>query len=372
MALADTTFNLFNTAANNAGGMYGQGLGMLGQGLGQMDQASAGYGMMAGGLPGAMRGYGQATRGLGQGLGLLGQMGQGLGGAMGAYGRMAGMAPSQIQEQSLGSANLDPYMNPFQRQVIDTTMGEIGRQEKLQDLGIQDQAQRVGAFGGDRMAIQQAENNRNFDQTRAQTLANLNFQNFGNAQQMATGDINRNFQAQQANQGMNAGMMQSGAAGLAGLAGQGASGLSGLGQFGVSGLGGLGQSGLSGLGSLGQSMAGMGQNQQQFGQQQMGGLAGQGFDMGQSLENRNMMMGSQQQQQMQSILDAIKAQTMGWQNYGDVGLSRYFGATQSPNGYGTTNTSGTSTTKNNPGIAGVLGSISSLASLIPKPAPSIY
>ena len=361
MSLANTTFNLFNTAAGNAGGMYGQGLGMLGSGLGQMDQASAGYGMMAGGMPGAMRGYGQASRGLGQGMGLLGQMGQGLGGAMGAYGRMAGMQPGQIREQSLAGTDLGGYMNPFQRQVIDATMGEIGRQEKLQDLGIQDQAQRVGAFGGDRMAIQQAENNRNFDQTRAQTLANLNFQNFGNAQQQATNDINRNFQAQQANQGMNAGMMQAGAAGLAGMAGQGATGLSSLGQFGVSGLGSLGQSGLSGLGSLGQSMAGMGQNQQQFGQQQLGGLASQGFGMGESVENRNLAMGALQQGQMQSILDAIKAQTMGWQNYGDVGLARYFGATQSPNGYGTTNTTGTSTTKNNPGLGGILGSVASIA-----------
>lgn len=372
MALADTTFGLFNNAAANAGSMYGQGLGMLGQGLGQMDQASAGYGMMAGGLPNAMRGFGQATRGLGQGMGLFGQMGMGLGGAMGAYGRMAGMAPDQIREQSLAGTNLDPYMNPFQRQVVDTTMGELGRQERLQDLSIQDQAQRAGAFGGDRMAIQQAENNRNFDQTRAQTLANLNFQNFGNAQQMATGDINRNFQAQQANQNMNAGMMQAGASGLAGMAGQGASGLSSLGQFGVSGLGGLGQSGLSGLGSLGQSMASMGQNQQQFGQQQMGSLANQGFQMGESVENRNLAMGALQQQQMQSILDAIKAQTMGWQNYGDVGLARYFGATQNPSGYGTTNTTGTSTTSSKPGIGGILGSIASLASLIPKPAPSIY
>lgn len=361
MALADTTFNLFNTAANNAGGMYGQGLGMLGSGLGQMDQASAGYGMMAGGLPGAMRGYGQATRGLGQGMGLLGQMGRGLGGALGAYGRMAGMMPSQIQEQSLAGSNLQPYMNPFQRQVTDATMGEIDRQEKLQNLAIQDQAQRAGAFGGDRMAVQEAENNRNFDQTRAQTLANLNFQNFGNAQSMATNDINRNFQAQQANQGMNAGMMQSGAAGLAGMAGQGASGLSSLGQFGVSGLGSLGQSGFSGLGSLGQSMAGMGQNQQQFGQQQLGGLAQQGFNMGESVENRNLAMGQLQQQQQQMLLDAIKAQTMGWQNYGDVGLARYFGATQNPNGYGTSTVKGTTTTSSNPGLGGILGSIASIA-----------
>ena len=317
-----------------------------------------------------------------------------------------------------GADIIDVTLTNFQRDVIDATMGELGRQEELQNLAIQDRAQRAGAFGGDRMAVQEAENNRNFDQTRAQTLANLNFQNFGNAQQQATNDINRNFQAQQANQGMNAGMMQSGAAGLAGMAGQGASGLSSLGQFGVSGLGSLGQSGLaglgsltqmglsglnnsgqfgisglgnmaqtgtaglgsmgqagvaglgslgqsglSGLGSLGQSMASMGQNQQQFGQQQLGGLANQGFQMGESVENRNLAMGQLQQQQQQMILDAIKAQTMGWQNYGDVGLARYFGATQNPSGYGTSNTKGTVTTSSSPGLGGILGSVAQIGGM---------
>lgn len=360
-ALANTTFGLFNNAAGNAGSMYGQGLGMLGSGLGQMDQASSGYGMLSGSVPGAMRGFGQATRGLGQGMGLYGTMGQQLGGATNAFNRMASTAPGQIQEQSLSGTNLSSYMNPFQQQVIDATMGEMGRQEKLQDLSIQDQAQRVGAFGGDRMAVQQAENNRNFDQTRAQTLANLNFQNFGNAQNMATSDINRNFQAQQANQGTNANMMQAGAAGLSNMAGQGASGLSSLGQFGVSGLSSLGQSGLSGLGSLGQGMAGMGQNQMQFGQNQMGNLANQGFNMGQQINSNQMQVGNQQQGQLQDILNNIMGQTNAWQNYGDTGLQRYFGATQNPGGYGTQTTNGTVTGSSNPGIAGILGGIGSIA-----------
>jgi hypothetical protein len=332
MRLADRTFNMFNQAAGNASNMVGQGQRLMGQGLGQMGQASGGYR--------------NAAQGMGQGMGMWSQMGQGLGNAIGTYSDMASMRPDQIQAGSLANTNLEPYMNPFQRQVTDATMSELNRQETMQANAMRDQAQRAGAFGGSRMAVQEAENNRNFDATRAQTLANLNSQNFTNAQGQATNDINRNFQAQQANQNMNAGMMQGGASGLAGLGGQAASGMAGLGQFGV-----------SGLGQMGQSMAGMGQNQQQFGQNQLGSLANQGFQMGQSITNQNLAMGQLQQQQQQQLLNLIKGQTQGWQNYGDTGLARYFGATQSPNGYGTTTTNGTSTTSTNPGGMGILGAI---------------
>lgn len=310
MALADTTFGLFNNAAGNAGQMYGTGLGMLGQGLGTMDQAAGGYGQMMGSL----------------------------GGAQSAFGQMSGMAPSDVQAGQLNGMNLSGYMNPYQQSVIDTTMGELNRQELMQGNAMQDQAQRAGAFGGDRMAVQQAENNRNFDMTRASTLANLNSANFNNAQQMGTSDLNRNMQGQMANQGMRSGMMQSGASGLSGL----------------------GQSGASGLGSLGQGMAGMGQNQMQFGQNQMGNLANQGFNMGQQINSNQMQVGNQQQGQLQDILNNIMGQTNSWQNYGDTGLKRYFGATQSPNGYGTSTTNGTVTGSSNPGLGGILGSVGSI------------
>ena len=313
MALADTTFNLFNRAAGNAGQMYGTGLGMLGQGLGQMDNASGGYGRMMGAIPGALN----------------------------TYGKMAGMMPGQVQAGSLANTSLSPYMNPFQKSVIDTTMGELNRQELLQNNALKDEAQRAGAFGGDRMAVQQAENNRNFDMTRGQTLANLNLQNFTNAQGQATNDLNRDFSAQQGNQNMMAGMVQSGASGLAGL----------------------GQGGASGLAALGQGMAGLGQNQMQFGQDQLGGLSGQGFNMGQQINQNQMQAGNQQQQLLQQLLGNIQGQTNAWQNYGDTGLARYFGATQNPNGYGTTTTSGS--VSNQMGIGGILGSILQIGGLIP-------
>lgn len=237
-----------------------------------------------------------------------------LGGAMGGYGRAAGYRPQDVTAGQVGSTNLQPYMNPYTRNVIDTTMGEMNRQETMQGNNIQDAAQKAGAFGGDRMSVQLAENNRNFDQQRAGTLAQLNQANFGNAQNMAQGDIGNRLQADLSNQGMRAGMN----------------------QFGVGGLAGLG-SGMS-----------------QFGQSQMGNLAQQGFNMGQNLEQRNMAAGTAQQQQQQQILDQIKNATQGWSGYGDTGLARYFGATQNPGGYGT------QTTQTNPGILGMIGGIGSM------------
>lgn len=91
---------------------------------------------------------------------------------------------------ALGQTNLQPYMNPYQKDVTDATMGELNRQETMQGNNLASQATQQGAFGGDRFAVQQAENNRNFDMTRAQTLAGLNQGNFNQAQQGAQFDIN--------------------------------------------------------------------------------------------------------------------------------------------------------------------------------------
>lgn len=267
MALANTTFGLFNNAANNAGQMWGSGLGMLGQGADWMSRAATGL----------------------------------MGAASGA--------------DSLAKTNLTPYTNPFQKQVIDATMGELDRRELMQRNQLKNEFQRNNAFGGDRMAVMEAENNRNFDQQRADTLARLNSDAFSSAMGLASSDLSRS----------------SGA--------------------------------MSGLGQLGQSMSQIGQGQQQFGQLQLGGLAQQGFGMGQAMNDAQLRVGNQQQQQLQGILDAVMGQTNAWQNYGDTGLARYFGATQNPSGYGTTTTTGSTTSSSNPGIGGILGGLMQIGGL---------
>lgn len=134
---------------------------------------------------------------------------QALGGA--SMAQNAAMDPATNQ---LATANLQPYMNPYTQSVTNATIADLDRQEALQGnaLAAQDQAQ--GAFGGDRFAITQAANNRDYDVTRAQTMAGLNSANYTQAQQGAQYDITNRLNAGQignaqlgtlSNQGFNYG-----------------------------------------------------------------------------------------------------------------------------------------------------------------------
>jgi hypothetical protein len=106
-----------------------------------------------------------------------------------ALGTNAGMAGVPGGPGPLARTNLSPYMNPFTQSVVNTTMGELGRQQQIQGNSLADQATKQGAFGGDRFAIQQAENDRNWNAQKANTLSGLYNTGFNNAQQAAQGDI---------------------------------------------------------------------------------------------------------------------------------------------------------------------------------------
>lgn len=112
---------------------------------------------------------------------------------------------------SLGTNSLSNYMNPYQQSVINSTLGEIDRGTTQNLQQAKGNAALAGAFGGDRAAIQETEIMRNADQLKANTAANLNAQNFSQAQNAANQDINRALQAgttqsglDQTNSGLNA------------------------------------------------------------------------------------------------------------------------------------------------------------------------
>jgi len=85
-----------------------------------------------------------------------------------------GGAPTQAQ--------LDAYMNPFQQSVIDATMSELDKQGALAKSQLAGQATLGGTFGGSRYGVQEAELAGNLQDARARALAQLNLQNFGQAQ----------------------------------------------------------------------------------------------------------------------------------------------------------------------------------------------
>lgn len=136
----------------------------------------------------------------GQVQGMQGQFNPALSQAQQMTQGVGSMQPGQITPQSFLSGNIQAYQNPYTDQVVNQTMRDIERQRTMADQGVRANAIGSGAFGGTREAISRAENNRNFLDTSARTLAQLRNQGFDTAANLMQGDIGRDFQAQQANQ----------------------------------------------------------------------------------------------------------------------------------------------------------------------------
>lgn len=105
-----------------------------------------------------------------------------------------------VAAQSFPGANLNAYMNPFTSSVIGSTLQELGRQNDILGNATRARAARAGAFGGNREALAQTENNRNFLDVAGRTAAGLNQANFTQAQAAINADQNRDLTAQQLNQ----------------------------------------------------------------------------------------------------------------------------------------------------------------------------
>jgi hypothetical protein len=64
-------------------------------------------------------------------------------------------APGQIGVNQLATTNLNPYMSPYTQNVIEAGQADIERQRQLASENLSAQAQRAGAFGGSRQAVQE-------------------------------------------------------------------------------------------------------------------------------------------------------------------------------------------------------------------------
>ena len=85
-----------------------------------------------------------------------------------------------------GASAYQPFMSPYQQQVIDTTLGEYDKQSQIQQQSLRDAALGVpGAFGGGREGVQQAEYQSASDMNRAMLQAQMLQQGFGQAQSAA-------------------------------------------------------------------------------------------------------------------------------------------------------------------------------------------
>ena len=107
------------------------------------------------------------------------------------------------------ASGIQQYMDPYQQNVIDTTMSELNRQDTIAQQGRNAQAVNSGAFGGGRAAVVDAEAGRNLADTKGRLLAQMNSQNYGQAM-----DTFQNQQGMQANAGNAVAGMGANEAGL--------------------------------------------------------------------------------------------------------------------------------------------------------------
>ena len=100
--------------------------------------------------------------------------------------RLGGVDPSTGQVTAAGvTAAQQPFMSPYQQDVIDVTLSEFDRQKQIQEQAIKDQAVAAGAFGGGREGVQLAEFGTGSARERALLQAGLQQQGFQQAQQAA-------------------------------------------------------------------------------------------------------------------------------------------------------------------------------------------
>ena len=175
--------------------------------------------------------------------------------AMGSTGLAGGALTGGIA-QALGATQAyDPksaqaFMDPYQQNVTNQALAEYDRQAQIAQQGLASQAQKVGAFGGSRMGVQEAELGKNLADIKSRRIFEDLSRNYQQAQGAAMGA-----QESQQRRQLQAGQ----------LLGQAGQGLASLGKT-QAGLGALGQQ----LGQADiQSLLGVGGMQQQLGQAQM-------------------------------------------------------------------------------------------------------
>lgn len=135
------------------------------------------------------------------------------------YDPMAGLAGlAQAPAPSLLQTDISAYQSPYTQQVIDTTLGDIRREQDIAQRKAQESAIRAGAFGGSRSAIMEAEATRPYIQEAARTAAGLRQAGYGQALGAAQSDLERQMATRgfQANLFGNMSNLQTGRLGLLG------------------------------------------------------------------------------------------------------------------------------------------------------------
>jgi len=182
-----------------------------------------------------------------------------------------GIRPTAYRPSQIAGTSLAPYTNPYESQVVQQTMRDIGTAQE-QALNLQGaQAQRAGAFGGSRQGIAEAETRLGYGQQALDAASRLRQQGYQTALGLAGQDVGAQTAAAQY------AAQERAAAQRANLAAQ--------------------QSAMGTRLGAASQLAGLGQ---------------QAFGTGQAIQQQQMQQGLMQQMLQQSLIDAARGQYAGY------------------------------------------------------------
>lgn len=138
----------------------------------------------------------------------------GIGGAQPFMDQAGTALTSALERPTL--AGIQQYMDPFDELVTQNIISELSRQNDMQGIADQAQAVKLGAFGGSRTGVVEAERSRNFNRLISDVMAQRGSQSYGQAlgqfnTQQQTGILGAQTAAQMAQmqQKLNAGDVSS-------------------------------------------------------------------------------------------------------------------------------------------------------------------
>jgi len=121
---------------------------------------------------------------------------------------------STIAGEGISPERIQSFMSPYTQEVIDASMRDIGRQRDIALNQLGTAASQAGAFGGSRQGIAEAETQRAFAETAADTAARLREAGYTQAAGMAQADLAQRMAAAQGGIGAAGAGLQQQVAGL--------------------------------------------------------------------------------------------------------------------------------------------------------------
>lgn len=121
---------------------------------------------------------------------------------------------STIAGEGISPERIQSFMSPYTQNVIDASMRDIGRQRDIALNQLGAAASQAGAFGGSRQGVAEAETQRAFAETAADTAARLREAGYTQAAGMAQADLAQRMAAAQGGIGAAGAGLQQQVAGL--------------------------------------------------------------------------------------------------------------------------------------------------------------